>query len=107
VQEIYLRQTGSSSWIIDSAIKNPNIILVCENFRMSNTMKSIFFEKKKQLSFFKKILYYLKFRNLSPEFISIDNLNDNFFRGRNKTKPIIYDNSVVFSNKLPIQLQVR
>lgn len=82
------RQKGNTTWILKSAMKNPNCIIVTSNKTNSYELKSMYFAFLKAQPLYKKIIRRLIGKK-NPIFKSIDD----DLRGYNL--PIIFDNSAL------------
>lgn len=85
----YNRQKGNSTWIVKSAIKNPNCVIVAHDSACAYDLKCLYYSLLKKQPFYKKIIWKL-FGRSHPRFMSIEN----DFRGINL--PVIFDNSALF-----------
>jgi len=82
------RRTGNTTWIIKSAIKNPNCVIVSKNKRESKLLKQKYIRMLSNDSLFQKLKWEI-FGRKQPIFLTI---NDSY-RGFNL--PIIFDNNAL------------
>lgn len=80
------RRSGNTTWILKSAIENPNCIIVAYNKSYAKDLEREYNRLLKKSIWYKRIIWYFQKRR-KPLFVS-----DNFdFRGYNL--PVIFDNS--------------
>ncbi len=80
------RRTGNTTWILKSAVNNPNCVIVVNNQRYAKDLEHLY-NNMLLLSPWYKRVYWSFFGRGVPQFVSISS----DFRGYNK--PIIFDNS--------------
>jgi len=86
------RRTGNTTWILKSAIKYPNCIIISKNKRQSTYLEKRYYQLLQYEKWYKK-LYWKWFGRKTPRFLTINNN----FRGYNL--PIIFDNGTFFNLK--------
>jgi hypothetical protein len=82
------RRSGITTWILKSAIKNPNVIILSSTLKQSKLLRDLF-DRMIDNSFWLR-LKYKYFRAKKPQFESIDSI----FLLYGVDKPVILDNSV-------------
>jgi len=82
---ITTRGTGNTTWILKSAIMQPNCVIVSKNRSQSFLLEKNYLEIFSEQKWCKK-LYWKLFINKSPKFMSIE---QNF---KGLKLPIIFDN---------------
>ncbi len=83
------RQNGNSTWIIKSAVENPECIIIAYNANSARDLEEEYFHMLKQSNWLKK----LKWRFLGrkhPKFLSKSSNLDGY------KLPIIFDNGALF-----------
>ncbi len=79
------RRTGNTSWILQSAIRNPNCIIVGKDLKQAHHLREEFIRMMIKSPWYKK-LWWKIFGYKEPLFVPISYT----FRGENI--PIIFDN---------------
>ena len=82
------RQTGSTTWILKSAIKNPECIIVCRNMQQAKGLERKYNKMLSDVWLGKKLWWKL-FGRKQPKFLSI---RSNF---RGFGLPVIFDNASI------------
>jgi len=91
LQEIHYsnRNKGSTKWIIEAAIRNPNIIIVAPTFHIANNIRRDYLH-----TFYKiwrlKRWYWKIMKRPSPMFMSAEYPD----KLKGLDRPIIFDNSI-------------
>jgi hypothetical protein len=83
------RQNGNSTWIIKSAIENPECIILTYNKASADDMKDNYFAMLEAAHWTKKLKWWL-FGRKHPKFLSISSNLDGY------KLPIIFDNSAMY-----------
>jgi len=93
ISEIVLttRRTGNTTWILKSAVKTPDCIIVCKTLRHAKELEKEYFRMLQKSSWWLKLKWNLFGRN-HPHFWGVDSQ----FKGYNL--PVIFDNSALFTN---------
>ena len=81
------RRTGYTTWMLKSAINNPDCIIVGANQQHCRHLEKRYYKLLKEESFFKKVLRRIK-KTKNPTFISMRDGETHGLLG----KPRIYDN---------------
>ncbi len=83
------RQNGNTTWIIKSAIENPECIVLAYNAENAKSIKERYFQMLEQSHWLKKLKWKV-FGRKHPEFLS----KNTDLNGYNL--PIIFDNSALY-----------
>ncbi len=79
------RRTGNTDWILKSAIKQPNCIIVSKNGQQLKILEKRYFFLLSKSAWYKK-LYWKWFGRKHPKFVTTDSKFESF------SLPIIFDN---------------
>lgn len=85
---ISCRQTGSTTWILKSAIKRPNCIIVSRNMETALHLDYAYSKLLNEQPWYKKLRWKICGRK-NPKFVSID------YNFRANRLPVIFDNSAL------------
>lgn len=80
------RRSGSTTWILRSALKNPRCIIVFGSFDIALKAEKDYHRMKRNACWILKIKWFFK-KPINPVFTSIKTVPEGFDR------PIIFDNS--------------
>jgi hypothetical protein len=80
------RQTGNTTWILESAIERPNCIIVSRNAEQAKNLEKTYFKLIFNSPWYKKLIWKF-FGRKHPKFVSLD------FSIRGYNVPVIFDNS--------------
>jgi hypothetical protein len=84
----YSRGTGNTSWILKSALENPDCIIVAGHHRSKEWLKEKYIHLFNQQSWFNRVLHKLR-NKPHPLFVT----KSEYARIRGMRKPVILDNS--------------
>jgi len=87
------RHTGSTTWILKSAIKQPKCVIVSRNLDHSRQLENRYFNMLSKSVWYMK-LYWKWFGREHPKFIPIH--NSNAFYGLDL--PVIFDNGAILED---------
>jgi len=90
LQEIIIttRAIGSTTWILQSAIKRPNCIIVSKNMQQAKHLEQAYKSLLSKSAWYKK-LWWKCFGRKNPKFVSLD------FRFECYCLPVIFDNGAL------------
>lgn len=88
IDEIVLRtrKTGNTTWLLKSAIENPDCIIVSRSMQEAKELEKRYNSLLQTSSWYKK-LWWLMVKRKNPKFVSLD------FRFEGYNTPVIFDNS--------------
>jgi hypothetical protein len=88
IEEIVLRtrRTGNTTWLLKSAIENPDCIIVSRTMRQAKELEKRYNSLLQTSSWYKKLWWKIVKRK-KPKFVSLD------FRFEGLKTPVIFDNS--------------
>ncbi len=81
------RQMGSTTYLLNAAIKNPNVTIVVANSNQAKMLEQQYEKMLEDLSWWKKILRKIETKNRYPYFISLRNYSG---QGHSK-RPVVID----------------
>jgi len=70
------RQRGSTTYLLDAAIKNPNVTIVVANSNQAKMLEQQYKKMLEDLSWWKKILRKIEAKNEYPHFVSLRNYRE-------------------------------
>jgi hypothetical protein len=82
-----VRQQGSTTYLLDAAINNPNVTIIVANQAQAKEMEAQYKKRLKNLPWWKKLMRILK-SDSSPRFVPVRNGKDLMFGNRT---PVIID----------------
>jgi type II secretory pathway component GspD/PulD (secretin) len=82
-----VRQQGSTTYLLDAAINNPNVTIIVANQTQAKEMEEQYRERLQNLSWWKKIIRIFK-SNSKPKFVPVRNGKE--LMSGNRT-PVIID----------------
>lgn len=83
------RATGNTTWILQSAIKSPNCIIVSRNTQQAIHLEKAYKYLLSKSAWYKK-LWWKWFGRKNPKFVSLD------FKFEGYNVPVIFDNGALF-----------
>ena len=86
------RASGNTTWILKSAIQNPNCIIVARNSQQAKCLEQAYKRLLLKNAWYKKLWWKLVGRK-SPKFVSLD------FKFENHRLPVIFDNGALAENR--------
>ena len=84
----HTRKTGNTTWILKSAIKYPNCVIVAHSMQYAQELEKQYFNMLAESPWHRK-LYWKIFGRKHPKFTSINS------RFEGTKLPVIFDNSVL------------
>lgn len=82
------RATGNTTWILQSAVDNPNCIIISKNMQQAKQLEKAFYSLLQKKPWYKKIIWKF-FGRVNPKFVSLD------FRFEGSRFPIVFDNGAL------------
>lgn len=70
------RQKGSTTYLLDAAIRNPNVTIIVANNAQAKLLEQQYKKKIQDLSWWKKILRKIENKNSHPHFVSLRNYRE-------------------------------
>jgi len=88
IKKIVLKTRGSGNtlWILKSAIKQPNCIIVSKDLKSAKQLENNYFQLLSKVSWIKRVFWKI-IKRKNPKFLSINSGFDGI------TSPVIFDNS--------------
>lgn len=83
------RRTGNTTWILHSAIKRPNCIIVARDIGNAKLLEQAYNCLLSKSAWYKKLCWKL-FGRKNPKFVSID------FKFESDSMPVIFDNGSLY-----------
>ena len=83
------RRTGNTTWILQSAIENPNCIIVARDIGHAKDLEQAYKMLLSKSAWYKKLCWKW-FGRKSPKFVSLD------FRFDGYRLPVIFDNGSLY-----------
>jgi len=87
------RQQGSTTYLLEAAIENPNVTIVVANNAQAKLLEQQYKKKIEDLSWWKKILRKIEKKNSHPHFVSLRNYRELDYSKR----PVVVDLHAVAS----------
>jgi hypothetical protein len=88
---ITTRRSGNTTWIVESAVENPNCIIVSRNMQQAKRLEKKYKDLIKKKSWYKKTIWKL-FGRKKPKFVSLNydfSIDD---------VPVIFDSGALINN---------
>lgn len=85
------RRTGNTTWILQSAIKTPNCIIVSKDMQQAKFLEQTYKILLSKSVWYKRLWWKL-FGRENPKFVTLG------FRFEGRNKPIIFDNGTFIKN---------
>lgn len=83
---------GTTTWILNAAVTNPNVIIVCNSFGYASNLEDQFIKRIQNMSWLKR-WFWKRTHKVWPVFISAES----FVRdSAGLRRPVILDNSVYY-----------
>lgn len=82
-----VRQQGSTTYMLDAAINNPNVTIIVANQAQAKEMEAQYLERLKNLPWWKKLTRLLR-QDVGPKFVPVRNGKDLMMGERT---PVIID----------------
>ena len=82
------RATGNTTWILQSAVDNPNCIIISKNMQQAKQLEKAYFLLVEKSPWYKKLIWKF-FGRVNPKFVSLD------FRFEGSRLPIVFDNEAL------------
>lgn len=84
---------GTTTWIVEAALNNPNVIILCVTHNQVESIKHMINSRFRKMSLIKRFFWNRRNKGQRPTVLTVESFLHNGF---GLHKPVILDNSVYY-----------